>query len=429
MKIREVHNWSFSLHPFLQRLKGQESRSLFFKDLPRETQNLIWIQFLVTFSASLAGIFINIFLWRQAHNFTPLVVFNFFNIFLLVVVYILSAYLFQKRSSAFGIRMGLLFTVLFYFSLLLLREKAVFWVIPLGCLKGVASGFYWSGLNLLQYVLTHDRNRDYYFGIVGFWGTLAGLAGPIIGGAIIAFGGLFVPDSFLGYYLLFLVTSAIFTITAFFSFRLKRLYLTKFSPLKIRSSIKNNRPWRLVLGQQFLIGLFDVSLTVLIGIFIYLILANNEFFVGTFQTVMGFIGAVGSFVAGRMIIEKRRLALAFLGAIGFVLGSALLGFWPTVFILILSGLLKKSLGSFLEVTLGTLYFRTIDTDPRPWQEKYDYMIARDTALGLGRLLSYLILLFLFRSFTQMTVARGWIVVAGAIPVLIWVLVWQMGKEG
>lgn len=398
-----------------------------FRNFPAETQNLIWIQFLATFSSSLAGVFVNIFLWRQALDFTPLVVFNFFNIFVLVGIYIFSAYLFQRRSSAFGIRLGLLFFVLFYSSLLFLRENAIFWVIPLGCLIGVANGFYWSGLNLLQYVFTHDKNRDYYFGTVGFWTTLAGIAGPIIGGGIITLGGLFAPNSFLGYYLLFFITSIIFTTTAYFSFRLKRLYLTKFSPTAIYSSIKNNRPWRLVLGQQFLTGLYDVSFMVLIGILIYLILANNEFFVGIFRTTMSIIGAVGSFMAGRVIIEKRRTTLAFFGATATVLGSAFLGFWPIFPVLIFSGLIKSSFGPLFQVTLSTLYFRAMDADRRSWQEKYDYMIARDTVLGLGRLLSYLILFFLFERFTQMMVARGWIVVVGAIPILIWVLVWQMNK--
>ncbi|HUS51895.1 MAG TPA: hypothetical protein VMX77_00330 [Candidatus Bathyarchaeia archaeon] len=427
MKIREVQDRPVSLWSFLQRLKNQKGSFLIFRDFPPETRNLIWIQFLATFSGSLAGVFVNIFLWRQAFDFTPLVVFNFFHILFLVVVYIFSAYLFQKRSSAFGIRMGLLFSVLFYFSLLLLREKAIFWVIPLGCLKGVASGFYWSGLNLLQYVFTHDENRDYYFGTVGVWVTLAGMAGPVIGGGIIVLGEIFVPNQFLGYYLLFFITSVIFSITAYFSFRLKRLYLTKFSPETIFSSIKINRPWRLVLGQQFLTGLYDVSLGVLIGIFTYLILANNEFLVGTFQTAMGIIAAIGSFGAARAITEKKRISLAFLGALAIVFSSVLLGFWPTVLVLVFTGLIINSFSPLLQVTLGTLYFRAIDADSRSWQEKYDYMITRDTALGLGRLLSYLILFFLFEKFTQLTVARGWIVVAGAIPFLIWLLVWQMKR--
>ena len=184
--------------------------SLLSKSLPSDTRNLVWIQFLATFSSALAGVFVNIFLWRQVHSFTPLVIFQFFHIFVLVVIYIASAYLFQRRSSAFGIRLGLLFYALFYFSLLILRGRAILWIIPLGCLNGLAGGFYWSGLNLLQYVLTHDKNRDFYFGTVGFWVTLAGMAGPIIGGGIITLGEIFAPGQLLGYYLLFLLTSALF---------------------------------------------------------------------------------------------------------------------------------------------------------------------------------------------------------------------------
>jgi YQGE family putative transporter len=406
---------------------GHVGKSLLVKDLPSDTRNLVWIQFLATFSSALAGIFVNIFLWRQAQNFTPLVIFNFFNVLFIGVIYIASAYLFQRRSSAFGLRMGLLFFVLFYFSLLFLGGKAISWVIPLGCLIGIANGFYWSGLNLLQYVLTHDKNRDFYFGTVGFWVTLAGMAGPIIGGGIITLGEIFAPGQLLGYYLLFLLTSALFSLTAYFSFRLKRLYLTKFSPKSIIFSIKKNRSWRLVLGQQFLTGFYDVSFMVLIGILAYLILANNEFFVGTFQTSMSIIGALGSLVAGKVIIEKRRTILAFLGAITKVLGSVFLGLWPFTPVLIFAGLIKKSFSPLLEVTLGTLYFRAMDMDSRPWQEKYEYMIVRDTVLNMGRLSSYLILFFLFERFSQMTVARGWIIVAGAIPILVWVLVWQMNK--
>lgn len=408
-------------------LTGQIKRSFFTKGLPSDTRNLVWIQFLATFSSALAGVFVNIFLWRQVHSFTPLVIFQFFHIFVLVVIYIASAYLFQRRSSAFGLRLGLLFYALFYFSLLILRGKAILWIIPLGCLNGLAGGFYWSGLNLLQYVFTHDKNRDFYFGTVGFWVTLASMAGPIIGGGVIALGEIFVPGRFLGYYFLFLVTSILFGLTAYFSFRLKRLYLTKFSPGAIFSSIKNNRSWRLILGQQLLTGFYDVSFMVLIGILTYLILANNEFFVGTFQTFMSIVAAIGSFMAARVIVEKKRVPLAFLGAMAITLSSALLGFWPIVFILVFAGLMKNSLSSLFQITLGTLYFRVMDTDTRPWQEKYDYMIVRDTTLGMGRLLSYFILFLLFERFNQMTVARGWIIIVGLIPLLIWVLIWRMNK--
>jgi YQGE family putative transporter len=400
---------------------------LFSQKLPPDTRNVVWIQFLATFSSALAGIFVNIFLWRQAQNFTPLVVFTFFDILFIGVIYIASAYIFQRRSSAFGIRIGLLLYVLFFLSLLFLGKKAIFWIVPLGCLKGMADGFYWSGLNLLQYVFTHDKNRDYYFGAVGFWTTLAGLMGPVIGGGIISLGGIFAPGQFWGYYFLFFLTSVLFSLTAYFSFRLQRLYLTKFSPEAIFFSIKKSRSWRLILGQQFFTGFYDTSLLVLIGIFTYLILANNEFWVGTFQTSMGIIGAIGSLVAGKVIIERRRMSLALLGALGVSIGSVILGLWPIVIILVLAGLIKKSLSPLLQITLGTLYFRVMDKDTRPWQEKYDYMIVRDTVLGAGRLLSYLILFFLFEKFSQMTVARGWIIVVGLTPILIWVLVWQMNK--
>ena len=185
------------------------------KKLKPASKRLITTLSLYWFAGALSGLFVNIFIFKQTESFTPVVIFNLFVFLSLVSIYLASGYWLRKFSARSLIKLGIASLAIFYALFVILREKALFWILPLGLIKGAGEGFYWSGFNLHQYVHTQETDRDYYFGVITFWISVFSVIGPLIGGLIISWGNNLIQGSFYGYYLLFLLSSLVFALAFF----------------------------------------------------------------------------------------------------------------------------------------------------------------------------------------------------------------------
>ncbi len=131
--------------------------------LTQEEEQLVSVQSIFFFTSGLAGVFFQIFLFKLS-GFVEVMYFNIALFVALFVVFIVSGYVLKHRSTRTLIRTGLILMVLVWFSVLVLQEKTKDLLLPLGLLYGAAGGFYWSGFNLSQYILTHSERRSHFFG-------------------------------------------------------------------------------------------------------------------------------------------------------------------------------------------------------------------------------------------------------------------------
>jgi len=89
------------------------------KNLSRETLRLIRVQVFYFFSQALAGVFVNVFLWRQKESFTPVVIFNLTLVFFLLLSYTASGHLLKKVSASRLTQVGIDMAIIFFLFLIL----------------------------------------------------------------------------------------------------------------------------------------------------------------------------------------------------------------------------------------------------------------------------------------------------------------------
>lgn len=388
--------------------------------MSKEEKQLIKLNGLFFFTVSIAGIFVNLFLF-QLGGFRAVVTYGLFNLAFLLIIYFLSGYLLKKYSSRTLIRSGILLFVTSYTSLFLLGEKSINFLIPLGIIQGLANGCYWPGNNLTQYVATHEHSRQEYFGKLFFYMNIGSAFGPILGGLIIFLFNLY-SLKFVGYSSVFFLVALLFAILFWIT---NELPVHRGNQFSFWSILKHKRSldWKIVLSQQFLYGLFDVSFAAISTVLIFLFL-KQEFSVGVVNTVSTVVFALANFLAIRLL--KKYKWIYILGMFFSTIGLFLFGIfqsWLGIFGLIF---LSNSFLPLLNITTSKSLYDTIDSVKEDWRSKYHFLVERDLSLGSARILIYVILLFLFTSENQITISKAWILIIPIFPLLIGAL--QIFKE-
>jgi MFS family permease len=332
--------------------------------------------------------------------------------------YGLSGWTLKKVSSGTLMKIGLGASVVFYSLLFLLREKSVAFAVPLGILGGFSGGNFWAGFNLNQYILSHSGRRVSYFGWGGAIFNLANAIGPVIGGAIITVVGSSHLGLMNGYMTLFFLVAMATAAAALVIGKLPDHETPHFSYRHIWEH-KRTKMWKFVLGQNGLLGLYDVAIGTVTGILLYVVL-KNEAELGFILTMASVFAMVASLYAIPFL--TKRPSAFWIGAIGsalsimvFALFQTSVGVW--VFIAI-SGLTAPILGN----KLFTVYFDALDKAEGSWQQKYHLLLERDIVLGIFRTISF-IGLFVFLQFgNEIQLAKIWLLILPIMPLAIGFLI-------
>lgn len=390
--------------------------------LSNEENILIKVQGLYTFTVSLAGVFVNIFLFKIG-NFQSIILYGLVTFIFLLFWYITSGWTLKKFSSRTLLCFGLFCLSINYGLLFILREQSINFLIPLGIISGTGLGNFWAGFNISQYVLTHKETRSEYFGQSGSLLSLGQSFGPAIGGGIILLATVLALPIVYGYAVLFLFVTLLTILNIFLSTNLPVFTGIDFS-LKHILNHKRTRNWKLVLLQQFFMGIWDVGFGNVSGILLFLIL-KGEFTVGVVNTLSALVYAGACLLAGKLLTHEKRYL--YFGMIGLPLGILLFAFqqnWIGVLSLII---ITGFCAPFINIPSSIAYYDTVDNINELWQKNYHFLIERDTALGVPRMLNYLFLLLFFTGGDQVLLAKQWIKIVPIFPVIIGILLFLMDK--
>lgn len=379
------------------------------------------IQGLFYFTTSLAGIFLSLYLFKLG-GFQAVIKYGITSLFVLFVLSIVSGWILKKYPSKYLMVAGLIMFTIFYGLLFLLREKSLIYLTPLAIISGIGNGLFWPGNNLTTYIITKEHSRNEFFGKLIFFMNIGMGMGTIIAGAIIQLSGILLTKD-IGYATVFLLVAIFMFILSLITLKLPKHSGIDFSLSHIIFH-KRQKNWKIILTQQFLYGCMDVAFAAFSAILIFLIL-KQEFYLGAQNTISAIIFAGASVIAGKMLQKNpKRYLLGILSPLGlliFALQQNLLGILSLMFI-------NNIFLPFLNIATAKNVYDVIDKSEESWQNKYHFLIERDSALGAGRILNYLILLFFINPTNQLTVAKTWIFIVPIIPFLILVLQWWQNRK-
>lgn len=387
------------------------------RSLSVDERKLLIIQGFDILAYALASIFVTVFFFANSDiattAFYRAITFLSMTFFLAI-----SGWTLRKISSGLQMKISLVAGGLYYLLLFLLGPRSVHFIVPLGILDGLSGGLYWAAFNLNQYILTHAGRRVAYFG----WGlaivNLAQALGPTIGGFVIAFIGETELGVMAGYVSLFLLVSVIMFAVAFVIGKLPSHEMPQFRYSHLLHH-QRSHSWKLVLWQQATLGFYDMVLSTVTGILLYLII-RKEAQLGLTLTVASTLAMVSSIIVTR-VLTKYPLSY-WVGALGSTVAIATFGISQTVTgmwaFIVISGLTTP----FLLTKLSTTFFEELDRTPGTWQHKYHLMLERDIVLGLLRTTSYA-LFFLFLQFgDQVRLAQTSLLILPAAPLFLGFLI-------
>lgn len=373
------------------------------KKLSKEAKVSIAIHGLYQLGASMAGVFLSLYLWRLTEDIFVNGMYNIILYFVSPIVFMLGGWIAKTKDRLLVYRLGIVFTVLFYMLVLIAREKVVEYMPVFAVLNGIANSFYWLGYLTLMYDVSTNRNRIRYLGMNSVFFNLAGLAGPALAGFLIS-----LSQGLNGYVVVFGIAFVMFFLTALGSFRLKsksslhRKYYLHLVPKIMKKDIR----WLKSLCGWLVIGLLQGTMLFLPNILLYNEL-KQESLVGYTGVFLTGLVIASSYVLTRIGNEHSARKYMAAAALGFTFGSLLLfmhtSVWTVLVFLALYSIFNPVQGN----TYSAYTYRIIGNLPLKDNVRVETIILRETFLNTGRICSIVI----FLSFASN-------LEAGAIP---WIL--------
>ena len=349
----------------------------------------ITIHSLFQFGASMAGLFLNLYLWRLTESLYINGIYNMINYIMTPVGFAIGGWIAKRQDRLVTYRLGIVMTAAFFLLVVFSREAVAEYYELFAFLNGLSAGFYWIGYLVLMYDVTTDANRDRYLGLNMAFFSAAGLAGPALAGAIIGYS-----PGLQGYAITFSTASVMFVIAAVLSLRVRsvktrhRKYFLNLMPLLMRK----NKVWVKALYGFFVFGLFQGVMLFLPSILLYRTVGRED--------LVGYLGAFFSAVViatGYVMSRKANehgtaryvlIAASLVSAAAFALLIDM-NLWTVILFMTAFSISNPLMLN----TLNSYYYRLIGTLPLKEQIRNEVVVMRETFLNGGRILSIVLLVF------------------------------------
>jgi YQGE family putative transporter len=374
--------------------KGKSSISLE-KRLSKDAVVTLVIHAFYHFGASMAGVFLNLYLWRLTESL-------FINGLFLVVSFSASSIAFaiggkiaKTMDRLFVYRMGILLTAVFYLMVIIIRDSVVEYFYLFAIFNGTAGAFYWLGYLTLMYDVSTDRNRIRYLGLNSITFNAAGLAGPALAGFIIAF-----YQDLSGYIIVFSLAFVMFIITTVGSLRLRsdathhKTYYLKMMGLLMRK----NRLFLKGLIGWLVVGLMQGTILFLPNILLYTVLGREDL-IGYMGVLFLGLTIATSYVLSRYAQEHQAKMFILIAACGYVVAAFFL-LWDISTITVICFIAIFFVCAPLQFNSFSAYhYRIVGKLPLKGHLRVETMVGREIFINIGRVISILLIIFLSEGIT------------------------------
>jgi YQGE family putative transporter len=254
-----------------------------------------------------------------------------------------------------------------------------------GLMMGLATGLFWANRVVLAQASTNDENRNYYYGVELFFGTLAAVAIPALIGWFIAGTSLYGWLGGVANHAYQVVAATFLALTVLAAVVLERGSF----PNPARAPFiffRFHLLWWRMIELAFLKGLAHGYILTAPAMLIMLFL-GQEGTLGATQAIGGVFSALLLYTAGRAAGPRHRMAILLAGLLLFFAGSAANAlFFNSAGTLIFIGclLLAKPL---LDLAYNPIELRVVDVVSRlEGRSEYAYFFNHELGLFLGRAL-------------------------------------------
>lgn len=351
--------------------------------LDGQARLLLLMNTLYLSSIGLSNTFVNVYLWKVKSDYAIIGLFNLFTFLAIPIAFWIGGHLIKRRDRVLSIRIGVFIMAVFYLTVLMLGKSATAYIVPLGLLLGTGAGFYWLGYYVMYFEITGPDNRDIFNGANGLLMSIAAGGAPF-------FAGWLVTHQTNGYRLIFSLSLIIFTLAVIVSFFIcGRKCEGKLDLRSVWTDTRDISKWHYVVFSYFFWGMREGVVIFLVGLLVF-VASASEFTVGTYALFTSILSLVSYYAVGKWIRPHRRGRSLLIGA--FMLSVSVL---PLLAQLRFGTLLLLGIGTalfypFFAVPLVSTSFDVIGESMEKARLRVEYIIIREFAFSLGRLLSTLV---------------------------------------
>ncbi|EFM11631.1 major facilitator superfamily MFS_1 [Paenibacillus curdlanolyticus YK9] len=383
--------------------------------LDSQSVTLIVVHGLHAIASALSGTFIPAYLWKAKESFANIGWFCLSQYVVGGLIFWIAGKWVKEYNKMNALRLGVVLSGCFYFTVLMLGPSAYKWVVPIGILDGVALGLFWLSYNIVYFEVTEPGNRDRYNGIAGLLGAAAGIIAPWVSGYIIT-----TLKQQRGYQVIFTSSLIILGIAVVCTFWLKhRQSSGTYEWLHgVKELRQRGNPWRRFTLAIMMQGLRDGVFMFLVGLTVY-IATRNEQKLGNYALTISFVALISFWIVGKWLRPHRRKYGMLAGVL--LLTAAII---PLFFGISYKTLLMFGIGTSLFMPLYIIpvtssVFDLIGKNEQSVRKREEFIVLREIALTLGRtigMIAYLVVL----SRTRSPAAITWLLFAvGCMPIIGW----------
>lgn len=377
--------------------------------MSKEAKIILVISILFTLAMGLSNIFVNILLWKKSNDFISIALYNLMHYIFVPITFIFAGWISKKKNGIWSLRLGILFFMMFFGLILLIKDNVLSYIFPLGILFGVASGFYWLAYQVLSFDFTTENNRDTFNGFNGFTAGGANALAPLAGGYIIQTAG-----NENGYTIVFACSLVLFFILILVSLLLKtKRYGDKLNFRHIWGS--QHEEWAKLRRAVTTWGLRDVVIGFLIVTLIFKS-TGSELSVGKLSLLAAVISSLACLTQQKLMKPKRRLLSMYIGATAMLISVLVLAWHIGYTSLLAFTILEATFAPFFTIPMASASFNVIN-EYHEENLRAEYLINKEIVLNMGRIVSTLVLIALLVFVKQTYVLNYFLLFLGSTQLI------------
>jgi YQGE family putative transporter len=314
-----------------------------------------------------------------------------------------------------ALRLGIAVSALFYLFILWLGVKSVDYAVALGIVMGLASGLFWIAFNIVYFEVTNPETRDKFNGLAGLLGSGAGMVAPWLSGYVITH----MKDT-TGYRFIFTISLIVFLVGVVVSFFLKKRKVQQHYEwlYGFKLLLHKGNPWRKITIGLMAQGAREGVFGFMIGLLVY-IYTKNEMKLGNFSLISSAVALVSFFVVGKWL-EPRWRKLAVLVGIVMMIVVILPFFWRLNYAtLLVFGISTALFMPLFTIPITSVVFDMIGKNEQSAEKRVEYIVLRELALNMGRMLGTIIFIGVITWSKQPLVINFLLLGIGSFPLLTW----------
>ncbi len=376
---------------------------------------LLTVHSMFAVANALSGTFVGIYIWKLKNDFALIGWFAFSNQIAMALTFWIAGKWVKEHNKMNSLRLGIVIAAIFYLLVLYFQKSAVDYVLLLGMVQGISSGFFWLAFNVVYFEVTDPENRDKFNGWAGFLASGAGMTAPWISGLVITQ----MKDT-TGYRLIFSISLSIFVLGVIASFLLKKRkslgsyeWFHAFARLQ-----KKGNPWRRIVPALMAQGVREGVFGFIIGLLVY-IATKNELQLGNFTLITSAVALISFMIAGKVLKPQKRSISMFLGTVTMVV-IIVPFFWDVnYFTLLFFGIGTAIFMPLLALPMTSTVFDVIGRNEDSVRFRVEYIVLRELGLNAGRIMGTLLFIAVISWSKAPWVINGLLLFIGSVPILSW----------